>query len=214
MYLSLCSHDFANDWRSNMYTFIIRGVSAESPINWNIFCCERHCEAECVSTCTVVNKHHMLSRALLKTSMMICLNSWPLIKTRSLKQSHILCILYILWIETHDTMWNTGLYSQGNWTCMITAMLSSAVHTNLPSMKSDLIKIVWIKFVFRFESLNLPLCVYWVWYDACAVDENMLILTLPYSAVKPDSLGSRAFNSEGLNMLFNVVQDNDCGRAM
>lgn len=93
-------------------------------------------------------------------------------------------------------------------------MLSSAVHTNLPSMKSDLIKIVWIKFVFGFKSLNLSLSVYGVWYDACGVDENMLILSLPYSVVKPDSLGSQAFNSEELNMLFNVVQDNDCRRAM
>lgn len=80
--------------------------------------------------------------------------------------AHFMLPLYHRDPNEHTT-WSLGLYSLGNWTCMITAMLSSVLHTNLPSMKSDLIKIVWIKFVFRFKSLNLTLCVYGVWYDVC-----------------------------------------------
>lgn len=149
--------------------------------------CEHHCETE-AEIYTIVNKqqcsHAQKSIILTLQGELHCLSNWPMIKAWSLQQSYILCFLYILWIEICNTTWNTGFYSGGNWTCMITAMLSSVVHTNLPSMKSDLIKIVWIKFVFRFKSLNLSLCVYGVWYDACTVDENMLILTLPYSVVK------------------------------
>lgn len=139
----------------------------------------RPCKAR-EEMCKYLNKHHpshaqesaIVTVTIQGDSYFCCLNSWPVIKAWSSEQSHILCFLYILRIETCSMMWNTGLYSSGNWTCMITAMLLSAVHTNLQSMKSDLIKIVWSKFVLRFKSVNLSLCVYGVWYDACAIDEK------------------------------------------
>lgn len=163
---------------------------------------------------TAVNKHHssqaqqivIVATIIQGDSYFCCLNSWSVIKAGSLKKSHVLCFLYILRIETCSMMWNTGLYSFGNWTCMITALLLSVVRTNLQSMKSDLIKIVWSKFVLWFNSVNLSRCVCGVWYDACAIDENMLILSLPYNAVKLQRLGSRAFSSEASNMFFSVAR--------
>lgn len=163
---------------------------------------------------TTVNKHHssqaqqivIVATIIQGDSYFCCLNSWSVIKAGSLKKSHVLCFLYSLRIETCSMMWNTRLYSFGNWTCMITALLLSVVRTNLQSMKSDLIKIVWSKFVLWFNSVNLSLCVCGAWYDACAVDENMLILSLPYNAVKRQRLGSRAFSSEAFNMFFSVAR--------
>lgn len=105
-----------------------------------------------------------------------------------------------------------GLYSRGNWTCMITAVLSSVVHTNLPGMKSDLIKIVWIKFVFRFKSANLFLCLWCViWCMYCTIDGNMLILTLPLQHHKTRLPGLRF---RGVKHVFQCGGDNDCRRHM
>lgn len=177
---------------------LLKGKSfTQFPINWIIMLC--HCKVEYLSTCTVLEKHHLPTGVLLGLSMITC---WPLIKA---------------WNTFNVPFKSNGLKHtvqrkiQG---CILRETLSSALHTNLPSMKSDLIKIVWIKFVFKFKSLNLSLSVYGVWCEACRVDENMLILNLPYSIVKPDGLGSGAFNSEELNMLLNVVLDNECRRAM
>lgn len=73
-----------------------------------------------------------------------------------------------------STTWGPGLYCLGNWTCMMTAALSSVVRANPPSMKSDLIKIVWIQFDLRLKSLNLSLCVCVIWCMHCIVCKTIL----------------------------------------
>lgn len=124
---------------------------------------------------TAVNKHHssqaqqivIVATIIQGDSYFCCLNSWSVIKAGSLKKSHVLCFLYILRIETCSMMWNTGLYSFGNWTCMITALLLSVARTNLQSMKSDLIKIVWSKsFSLRLWGVIWCMCYRWKYADS------------------------------------------------
>lgn len=96
------------------------------------------------------------------TSTEITLEGGPRYIHNSKAITHFMLVCYLMDLEH---VYHPRLYSLENWTCMSTALLSSMVHTNLQSVKSDLIKIVWIKFDLRFESPDLLVCVYELWYN-------------------------------------------------